>query len=215
MRADNPSDEYSSSGEKASYWNEVAASFDEEPDHGLLLPRVRRAWTRLLKTWLPVTGADVLDVGCGTGSLSLVMATLGHRVVGIDIAPAMIVRAQAKARAQRQAIAFCIMDAAAPSIAPESFNVIVCRHVLWTLPQPTEVLKNWRRVLRPGGRLILIEGYWHTGAGLHAAAIRARLPSSFDVVSVTDLSGQVDLWGKQVNDERFAVVADKETDEVQ
>ncbi|BFO20225.1 hypothetical protein SHKM778_66130 [Streptomyces sp. KM77-8] len=51
-------------------WDAEAAGFDEEPDHGLRDPRVRAAWAARLRTWLPGRPGDVLDLGCGTGSLS-------------------------------------------------------------------------------------------------------------------------------------------------
>jgi 2-polyprenyl-3-methyl-5-hydroxy-6-metoxy-1,4-benzoquinol methylase len=78
------------------FWNDEAATFDDEPDHGLKDPLVRSAWTGLLKDWLPEPPSSILDVGCGTGALSVVMAGLGHRVTGIDFSGAMIARARAK-----------------------------------------------------------------------------------------------------------------------
>lgn len=54
----------------SAYWDAAAARFDEEPDHGLRAPETRDAWADLLGSWLPAGPLDVLDVGCGTGSLS-------------------------------------------------------------------------------------------------------------------------------------------------
>ncbi len=96
------------------YWDNAAASFDNEPDHGLQESRVLQAWMELLRTWLPADKAVILDVGCGTGSLSVVVAGLGHQVVGLDVSPAMIARAQAKASALGHPIEFHVMDAAEP-----------------------------------------------------------------------------------------------------
>ncbi|MCB0003845.1 MAG: methyltransferase domain-containing protein, partial [Anaerolineae bacterium] len=78
-------------------WDLAAAAFDQEPDHGLRSPLVRAAWTALLSRWLPDRDVAILDTGCGTGSLSVVMAGLGHRVTGIDLSPAMIAQARTKA----------------------------------------------------------------------------------------------------------------------
>lgn len=55
-------------------WDAAAGSFDEEPDHGLRDPAVRDAWARRMETWLPTAPSAVLDLGCGTGSLSLLVA---------------------------------------------------------------------------------------------------------------------------------------------
>lgn len=190
------------------YWDNAAASFDDEPDHGLQDPQILQAWVGLLKKWLPANNAVVLDLGCGTGSLSVLMAGLGHKVIGIDVSPAMIAKAKAKATAFRYSIEFHIMDAAAPQFPPKSFDAIVCRHLLWTFPEPATVLPRWVGLLKPSGRLVGIEGHWSTGAGMHAAEIVAALPASVTTVAVQDLSGQPVYWGRPVTDERYAVIAD-------
>ena len=193
--------------ESRSLWDAAAASFDDEPDHGLRDPAVRAAWTDLLAALLPTPG-HVLDIGCGTGSLSLVLAERGHRVTGIDLSPAMIERARAKAAAAGQNIAFHIMDAAFPALPPQQFDAVICRHLLWALPEPAEVLQRWVGLLRPGGRLALIEGFWSTGAGLRAGDLVALLPSALTNVVVESLSDRPALWGGAVTDERYAISAD-------
>lgn len=191
------------------YWDNAAASFDEEPDHGLKDARVRQAWIMLLQKWLPTNKAAILDIGCGTGSLSVVMAELGHIVTGIDLSPAMITKAQAKAGALGYALDFQVMDAAAPQLPPQAFHAIVCRHLLWALPEPAGVLARWAELLKPGGRMVIIEGYWHTGGGLRAGQVVAALPASATLITVEVLSSQPGYWGRPVTDERFAVIADR------
>ena len=188
-------------------WDLAAATFDQEPDHGLRSPLVRAAWTALLSRWLPDRDVAILDTGCGTGSLSVVMAGQGHRVTGIDLSPAMIAQARAKALAAGLSIDFHVMDAADPRFSPRTFDAIVCRHLLWMFPKPAQVLARWAALLKPAGRLVLVEGYWNTGGGLHAAEIVAALPAAFGAVSVEILSNQPDLWGKDVTDERYAIIA--------
>lgn len=192
-------------------WDAEAAAFDNEPDHGLRDAGVRAAWTALLSDSLPDTPDTplrILDIGCGTGSLSLVLAGLGHDVTGIDFSPEMIARAKEKAQAAGQSIEFQVMDAAAPQFPSQEFDVLLCRHVLWTLPEPDQVLLRWQQLLKPGGRLIMIEGFWHTGAGLHAEQITDALPAAFTSVSVQNLSDRHDLWGGRTDDERYLIRAD-------
>ena len=189
-------------------WDRAAATFDEEADHGLRDPAVRQAWTALMRKLLPHSPAAILDIGCGTGSLGVVMAGLGHDVTGIDLSPGMIAQARDKAAAAGQTIRFLEMDAAELSLAPAQFDAVVCRHLLWALPEPAEVLRRWAALLRPGGRLVLIEGRWGTGAGLAASEILSALPSSMTAQPVVDLGSQAQLWGRQVADERYVVVAD-------
>ncbi|WP_374689797.1 class I SAM-dependent methyltransferase [Promineifilum sp.] len=191
------------------YWDALAATFDDEPDHGLRDPAVRGAWVDRLLSWLPPGRAAILDAGCGTGSLSVLLAALGHEVIGIDWSPAMIVQAQTKAAVSGQPVIFTVMDAANPQFPSRRFDVILCRHVLWALPEPAATLHRWADLLAPGGRLLLIEGYWHTGGGLHAAEIVNALPPGLTNVRVENLNGEPLLWGGVVSDERYAVIADR------
>ena len=105
-----------SSQETREEWDRFAASFDDEPDHGLRDPIVRQQWTNFLRACLPETRSAVLDIGCGTGSLSVVLAELGHTVTGIDLSPAMISLARTKAEAREVRVEFQVMDAASPRL---------------------------------------------------------------------------------------------------
>jgi len=194
--------------ESRQYWDDLASSFDDEPDHGLRDSLVLEAWTELLKTWIPAANATILDIGCGTGSLSVILARLGHTVTGIDLSPSMISLARTKAAAYGLEIEFHIMDASHVQFAEHQFDVILCRHLLWALSEPEQVLQRWIKLLKPGGRLILIEGYWRTGAGLHAEEITEMLPSSFINISVRNLSNDPGFWGGTVTDERYIIIAD-------
>ena len=194
--------------ESRQYWDDLASSFDDEPDHGLRDSLVLEAWTELLKTWIPAANATILDIGCGTGSLSVILARLGHTVTGIDLSPSMISLARTKAAAYGLEIEFHIMDASHVQFAEHQFDMILCRHLLWALSEPEQVLQRWIKLLKPGGRLILIEGYWRTGAGLHAEEITEMLPSSFINISVRNLSNDPGFWGGTVTDERYIIIAD-------
>ncbi|MFJ2817695.1 class I SAM-dependent methyltransferase [Streptomyces sp. NPDC087294] len=188
-------------------WDALAATFDDEPDHGLRDPGVRRAWAERLAGWLPGRPGEVLDLGCGTGSLSLLASEQGHRVTGVDLAPAMLALARAKL-AGRDA-EFLVGDAAAPPVGERRFDAVLVRHVLWTLPDPAHVLRTWRGLLRPGGRLILVEGVWGTvdPAGIPADQLTALLAPIAPDVRVERLSDDPALWGGPVEDERYAVIA--------
>ncbi|GGX26545.1 SAM-dependent methyltransferase [Streptomyces malachitofuscus] len=188
-------------------WDARAAAFDEEPDHGLRDPDVRAAWAGRLRDWLPARAGDVLDLGCGTGSLSLLAAEQGHRITGVDSSPAMVALAREKL-AGRDAV-FLVGDAAAPPVGEERYDAVLVRHVLWTLPEPRRALRHWRDLLRPGGRLVLVEGVWGTVSpvGIPADTLTALLAPMAGQLRVERLSGDRTLWGRDVDDERYAVVA--------
>ena len=189
-------------------WDAESAVFDDEPDHGLRDPEVRAAWAARLREWLPEAPSDVLDLGCGTGSLSLLASERGHHVTGVDLAPRMIDLARAKL-AGRDAV-FLIGDAAAPPVGEQRFDVVLVRHVLWALPDPGRMLRHWRGLLRPGGRLVLVEGVWGTVSpvGIPADRLTALLAPLATDVHLEPLSDVARLWGREVADERYAVVAD-------
>ena len=190
----------------AAYWDNQAATFDDDPDHGLRDPRVRDAWRQLLVAHLPQAPAAVADLGCGTGSLSVLLAAEGYAVTGLDFAPAMVRAARAKARAADVTARFVLSDAAAPTLPPASFDVVIARHVLWALPDTDAALTAWLRLLLPGGTLVLIEGRWSTGAGLTTAeAGRAVLRHRVDatIIALDDPA----LWGGPVSDERYLLVS--------
>ncbi|MDN3247802.1 class I SAM-dependent methyltransferase [Streptomyces mutabilis] len=188
-------------------WDARAAGFDDEPDHGLRDPEVRRAWAARLRSWLPERPGDLLDLGCGTGSLSLLASEQGHRVTGVDLSPAMLGQARAKL-AGRDAV-FLTGDAAAPPVGGQRFDAVLVRHVLWALPDPARALRHWRELLRPGGRLVLVEGVWGAVApvGIPAARLTSLLAPLAGRVRVERLSDDPVLWGREVADERYAVVA--------
>jgi ubiquinone/menaquinone biosynthesis C-methylase UbiE len=133
---------------------------------------------------------------------------MGHDVSGIDLSPAMLAHARAKAADAGQDITFDVMDASHPDLSSSYFDVIVCRHLLWALPEPERVLRRWVNLLTPNSRLMLIEGFWVTGSGLHVNELIKLLPSSLTRVAIEHLSGTPNLWGSEVTDERYAIIAD-------
>jgi ubiquinone/menaquinone biosynthesis C-methylase UbiE len=189
-------------------WDDLAATFDEAADHGLRDPVVREAWRRLILPELPPAPALVADLGCGTGSLSCLLAEEGHRVRGIDLAPRMVEAARAKAVRAGLDISFQVGDAAAPPWPDASVHVVLARHVLWALGDPDVAVARWVRLLRPGGRLVLVEGRWHTGAGLTAEQARTIVERHRREARVRQLPDP-DLWGGAISDERYLLVSER------
>jgi ubiquinone/menaquinone biosynthesis C-methylase UbiE len=142
------------------HWDRRARTFDHEIGHGLVTDEQRRAWLELLRRLAGRAPRRVLDVGCGTGVLALRMAELGHTVTGIDLSPEMIDRARRNAEEEGLRVDFRVGDAAALDWADETYDLVVARHLIWLLPDPERGVAEWLRVLRPEGRLALIEGKW-------------------------------------------------------
>lgn len=116
-------------------------------------------------------GQRVLEIGCGTGTLAVMMAQRGAEVVGIDVSPTMLAEAEKKVAAAglEDRITLRHMDASEIErhFALHSFDVIVSTLVFSELSRMEQqyVLRAARRLLRPGGRLLLAdevvpEGFW-------------------------------------------------------
>ncbi|NBH05983.1 class I SAM-dependent methyltransferase [Amycolatopsis sp. SID8362] len=187
-------------------WDAEADSFDEQPDHGLRDPAVRAAWAELLLPRLPQAPADVVDLGCGTGSLAVLLAQAGHAVVGVDRAPRMLEKANEKAETAGVRVDFRAGDAADPPCAPGGFDVVLVRHVLWAMPDPAAAVGAWVRLLKPGGRLVLVEGRWSTGAGITAVECERLVLAHRETTTVIRLDDPA-LWGGPIEDERYLLVS--------
>jgi ubiquinone/menaquinone biosynthesis C-methylase UbiE len=144
----------------AAHWGKRAAHFDTDFGHSIHTPAERAAWDRVFGLALGGRqGLAALDIGCGTGFLSLELVSRGHEVTGIDFAPEMLALAKEKATAAGAVVRFEEADAESLPFAAGSFDLVMTRHVLWTLPHPEAALEEWIRVLRPGGRLAVIDGH--------------------------------------------------------
>lgn len=183
-------------------WNDAAASFDDEPDHGLRDPQVRAAWKDLLRVVLPRPPARVADLGCGTGSLSRLLVDEGFSVDGVDFSPGMLERAQLKVPEAR----FVLADAAEPALDPGTYDVVLSRHVLWALRDPAAAFATWVELLKPGGIAVLIEGRWSTGAGLTADQAEQIVRTVCSTAELRMLPEPV-YWGKRISDERYILVS--------
>src|SRR4029079_18630578 len=72
------------------FWDLRSPTYDDSPGHATHSAAEHTAWLAALEALLPPAPADVLDVGAWTGFLALLLAELGHRVVGVDLAPGML-----------------------------------------------------------------------------------------------------------------------------
>lgn len=187
-------------------WDREAATFDEQPDHGLRDPAVRQAWELLLLPFLGERTLSIVDLGCGTGTLTFLLAQAGHQVFGVDFSFKMLEVARAKANALQLPAAFAQGDVADPPVTPACVDVVVSRHVLWAMPDPSAALLAWTRLLKPAGLLLLVEGRWSSGVGLTDAQCRALVLEHREEAEITRLNSAA-LWGHPITDQRYLVIS--------
>ncbi|WP_235738899.1 class I SAM-dependent methyltransferase [Nocardioides alcanivorans] len=142
------------------YWTERAPLYDANQQRPERFERDVAAWSQIWGQALPASPADVLDLGTGSGFVAFVHAGNGHRVTATDLSDGMIEIARARAAQTPNAPDFGIGDAVSPDFTPGSFDAITNRYVMWTLREPEVALANWRRLLRPGGTLAVVDSTW-------------------------------------------------------
>jgi len=139
-------------------WDASSATFDANPGHGIGTQDEKEAWKRELIRNLPKFPLDILDVGCGTGAMGLLFAEMGYHVTGVDLSEAMMENARKKAAEQNLSIKLGNGDAEHLPFSDGSFDVVVNRHLLGSLPHPDIALKDWHRVLKNGGTVLIVYG---------------------------------------------------------
>ena len=186
-------------------WDAEAGSFDEPADHGLRDPQIREKWRALLLRLLPEPPARVADLGCGTGTLSVLLAEAGYDVDGLDFSPRMVELGRRKADGL-PGVRFIVGDAFEAPLSEAHYDVVLCRHVLWAMPDPGRALARWLRLLRPDGRLVLVEGHWSNGAGIPAGETVRLVEEAGRPASLTRLTDPA-YWGRRITDDRYVVTS--------
>jgi SAM-dependent methyltransferase len=187
------------------FWSAVAPDYEA---HGGNVPAPgsdeEAAWVAVIADLLPPAPVDVLDMGAGTGFVSLIAAELGHRVTAIDLAAPMREQLRGAAARRRVDVRCLPGDAVAPDFPPASFDAVISRHVLWTLREPDTALRNWRALLRPGGVVVAIDGFWFTSEQPDTDA-NADAPGFFDAHYTSDTRGALPFMA--LNDVRPILAA--------
>ena len=167
----------------AAYWTKRSDSFLEQRRAELHSPLAKR-WLEEIEKYLPKKALSpekkiedeskerkdavakikeketgngklkILDVGCGTGFFTILLAKQGHQVTGTDLTPDMITNSRILAKEEQVTCDFQVMDAEHLTFQDESFDVVISRNLTWTLPEAAQAYKEWSRVLKPGGLLL-------------------------------------------------------------
>jgi len=169
---------YSVRDEIREFWSERAATFDESVGHEVFSEAERRGWHRLIRKHLGEgNGRPLLDLACGTAVISHLMHDMGFRVTGLDWSEAMLEQARAKAAKRGTDIRFIMRDAESTGEPDASYDAITNRHLVWTLVDVPAAFAEWHRLLRPGGRVLIVDG--NMGRKSWVSALHARFDKLF------------------------------------
>jgi ubiquinone/menaquinone biosynthesis C-methylase UbiE len=119
-----------------------------EPSHALLLKE--------LDSLAP---GRILDVGCGTGEFAARLAARGWEVLALDLCEPMVRQAYLKAVGIGGGVRVAVGDSEHLPFAPRSFDVVTCANSFHHYPHHAKVVRDMFRILRPGGRLLLLDGW--------------------------------------------------------
>jgi len=134
-------------------WDERAARWDAISQENRVAPDRAADLVRTIDALRVNPGDRALDAGCGSGQFAIAFAERGLQVTGVDLAPAMIERARGHAAERGVAIEWRIEHLAHLSDPAAVYAAIHCRAALQFVPDAVATLREFRRVLRPGGRL--------------------------------------------------------------
>ncbi|MGP8320263.1 MAG: class I SAM-dependent methyltransferase [Methanosarcinaceae archaeon] len=142
------------------YWDKRCQTYDKGGYKSQ--NKAQHFWKSILKNAVRTDeNLRVLDVGTGTGFLALLFAEMKHTVVGIDISRGMLEKARQNADKLNLTVDFMHGDAENLPFEDETFDIVINRHLLWTIPNPRIAVEEWSRVVKSGGQIMLIDGKWY------------------------------------------------------
>lgn len=143
----------------ADYWNWRSTTYHEEFSD--LIKEEMDVWKKTLSEYIP-KGKTIraAEIGTGPGILALALADMGHPSTGVDLSEEMIKKASGRAEELGIDAIFIQGDAENLTLENEGYDLVISKYLMWTLPHPQKFLEECRRILLPGGTLILIDGVW-------------------------------------------------------
>lgn len=149
--------------EIASYWDTRVEGYSEVNEKEWCGMQ-RDAWAKILRERIP-EGSHVLDLGCGPGFFTVLLASMGYYVTAIDYTPGMLLQAARNlnrlAPEMENRVSFLHMDAQSLAFQDATFDAVVSRNLTWNLPNPEMAYHEWYRVLKGDGIFLNFDANWY------------------------------------------------------
>ena len=168
------------------HWNGRAIEYDKNVRQVIYSERDRVAWQKIFVQALGYGKLKILDVGTGPGIVANLLSDLGHDVTGVDVSESMLRMAVENSNALHHSLELIQGDGERLPFDSGSFDAVVNRYVLWTLPDPMKAMAEWRRVLKPGGRLVVVDGTWYRGGKDKPLTKKLLQKLSVPIVMITE-----------------------------
>ena len=179
--------------EIVNFWDKHAAPYSSNFGHGFSSPEEIDLWLRILNRHIPQSlRGRALDLGTGPGLMAFLVATIGFDVTGVDLSEEMLSIARKNALEADLKIDFKSGDAQDPPFTANSFDLIICRHIMWTLPDMNQALERWQSILKPGGGLVIVDGVWYPNTA--QGRMRRLAAGCIEAVKTLKLPGD---WRKE------------------
>ena len=150
------------------YWQNRASGYSEVNKEELSGVQ-RETWTSFLTAEIDGQFPDrdrkeikILDVGAGPGFISIILTEAGYDVTAFDFSESMLAEAKSNAKDLADVITFIQGDAMNLPFKDKSFDVVFSRNLTWNLPDPKKAYRQWVRVLKPCGLMMVFDANWYT-----------------------------------------------------
>lgn len=145
------------------YWSKRAESYSGSTQNSLNNKDEKTVWEELFYSQINKNKPlKILDVGTGPGFLAIVLANnKNYEVTGVDSSANMLKQATDNAQKDGVSVSFEVSDAHKIPFNDNTFDVVVSRCVTWNLPEPKQAYKEWKRVLKKGGKIINFDANWY------------------------------------------------------
>lgn len=143
------------------FWNKSSKQYAENVSNEISGQKAEQWRSYILSEIGEDTPLNILDVGTGPGFFPVILSSKHRKVTGIDLTEGMIRQANEMFRHFGINAEALLMDCQNTSFDDESFDCIICRNLVWTIEDPKKAYREWYRLLKPGGQLLVFDGSWY------------------------------------------------------